>query len=125
MMKTPKIDFKIVGAILGVLIIAIFLVYAGDYVGIDAEVSTDLIGVFPGLCFIIVGCLILGTFRNEMFILPGFGAIGIGLAILLGEMNTFGIVVDVWITEGYNLIGLQGFSIVMSLILGAIFTMKR
>ena len=125
MMKTPSIDLKIVGAILGVLIIGIFLVYAGDDIGINAEVNNDLIGVLPGLSVVIIGCLILGANTSEMFILPGFGAIGVGMAILLGEMNTFGIVVDVWITEGYNLIGLQGFSIVMSLILGAIVTTRR
>lgn len=120
-----KDDLKVVVSILGVVVIFLFLYYAGDEVGIDSKVMDDIMAVLPGLSAIIVGCLMLGVIRHVGFIIPGFAAIGVGFAILLGEMNDVGMVVDTWVTEGYALIGLQGFSIVASIVLGAVVMMRR
>jgi len=119
-----KLDFKIAASVLLVAVIFMFLLYAGEGLGIDSEVMNDIIIVLPGLSVIVVGCLILGTVRTPSFLLPGLGAIGVGFAILLGEMNDAGMVVDTFVANGFPLIGLQGFSIVFCLIVGAMLTMR-
>ncbi len=111
-------DLKIVMSILGVVIVILFLMYGGGYLGIDAEVANDMWGVLPGITGIGVGLMILTTRRLGTFSVAGFGVIGIGLVVLLGEMNTHEIIVDEYITAGWTLVEIQSLFIVICVLVG-------
>lgn len=114
------IDLRIVSGILGIIVVVMFLMYAGTYVGFDAELTTDIVGVLPGLMVIFVGVIVLATQKLNTFALPGFGALGLGIAILLEEMNTHGIVVDDYITSGYTLVEIQAFFLIVMFLTGIV-----
>ena len=110
--------FKIAAAVTLLAVLILFTFYAGDYVNLDPDMTGTLIGVFPGLAVTIVGMLTLATQKLEIYAIPGFGAIGIGLAILLHEMNSLGIIVDDFISSGYSLLELQALVIIIGILMG-------
>ena len=117
-MRLPKIDTKIVAIIFSVIFLFLTLFYIGGTLGLDAAVATDFLQIVPGLSIFAVGLVILSRLRG-IFFLPGFGTLGIGVAVLAEEMHTLGIINDAMI---HNLaIGeFQLLVIVLSFILGAI-----
>lgn len=64
-----------------------FLVLFGEGLGFDPAISTDMVMVLPGLVITFAGFLISMTVRG-LYLIPGCGCIGVGLAVLLGQMNS-------------------------------------
>ena len=118
-MKAPRISLDTVIVVVAVLFIFLALYYAGDVVGLEADVFTDFLLIAPGLVLFGVGVLILVGTRKGIFALPGFTVLGIGLAVLSEEMYELGILNDAMIS--YLTIGeFQLLVIGVSFMIGAI-----
>jgi len=118
-MKAPRISLDTVIVVVAVLFIFLALYYAGDVVGLEADVFTDFLLIAPGLVLFGVGVLILVGTRKGIFALPGFTVLGIGLAVLSEEMYDLGILNDAMVS--YLTIGeFQLLVIGVSFMIGAI-----
>ena len=117
--------FKIVAAITAFLAIIIFIMYAGTEVGLPVNTNEKIIAVMPGILVFFIGVGILVKTGASVFALPGFSALGIGLAILLGTLQNSGIY-PVANVIGASLAQVQWLTIVMcSLVGGAIAAISR
>lgn len=79
--------FKIVAAITAFLVIVMFLNYAGTLIGLPANTTTQILYAMPGIVIFFIGAGIIFSTGISIFALPGFSALGIGLAILLGAVQ--------------------------------------
>lgn len=117
--KMPSI-LKITAGIVSFFAVIIFLIYAANYLGFAAGFATSLIMVLPGLIVFFVGCATLATQDLSVFAIPGFGALGIGIAILISEMNAQNIIIDNYIARGWTLLEIQLFFVIIFFLMGAV-----
>lgn len=110
---------KIPMAVVGVLAIVIFLIFAGESLGLPSDTPTQLSAVLPGMIIFFVGVVVIGTQGLSVFAFPGFLGIGIGLALLMGEMNTANIVIPSVAKGGLTLEQMQYFVIIVCGLFGA------
>jgi hypothetical protein len=105
-------------AIVAVLCIIIFLVFVPPAsLGLDSGLLTSILAVLPGLIITVVG--ILGIGRDDALVIGGYGAAGLGIAILMGELYTASIINDTMLS-GATLGGLEALIVVLSLVMGAV-----
>lgn len=117
-MARMKMDWKIVALAVVFIAIFAFLSNFGDDIGLDPDVGPDLIMVFPGIFVTVLG-FVVAVKLGGIFVLPGFGSIGIGLAVLLEELHTGGFVTPN-IMAGMTVGQLQVWLIVVGLLIGGI-----
>ena len=92
--------------------------------GLAADVGADLLAVLPGLFIAIIGVVFIAGVGGQPFAIIGFGAVGVGLAILLQEMYDAGIIVDVML-GGATLAQYETIIIILGLIFGAVAFISR
>lgn len=118
-MKIPS-ELKTVISIIMVVVVLIALVYVGGYLGFTAGMITDYATLLPGLVIFVVGTAMLRVTGTGSFAVPAFGLVGIGLAILVGEMNTVGVLIPDILTATFTIADLQLVVIIFFVLLGAI-----
>jgi len=117
-MKIPDV-LPILIVVVMIIGISIFLsIGYGSSFGITAEVGSNLVLILPSIFFFIMGSLIVAA-TSGLFVIMGFGGIGIGLALLLSQLNIIGILqaqdLGYWsVTEAQTVI------IILSLMVGGI-----
>jgi hypothetical protein len=90
----------------------------GNTLNLDADVGAGLLIVLPGLLIVVVGMLfILGI--NSQFAVIGYGALGVGLSVLLQEMYDGGIVVDAML-GGATIAQYELVVIILGVVLGGV-----
>lgn len=122
-MKIPS-EFRTVIAVLMAVVILIFLVYGGGYLGFGPGVISDFAILLPGVTLLIAGILIVGSIQGQ-FVIAGFGAIGIGLALLSAYMNTAGVLIPDILTPTFTISDLQVVLVIGPLIVGAVVASRR
>ena len=85
--------------------------------GFDSSIATNLGAVFPGLFITILSLIAIS--RGSALAIGGFGAAGIGFAILLGELYTVGTIDDT-ILSGATLAQVQTLTIVIGIVMGGV-----
>jgi len=103
-------------------IIVIILFFAGGYAsdfGLSATIANDLLAVLPGLFVSIIGIIAVSQAKGSPLIIGGFGAVGIGLAVLLSEAYTAEIIVDAML-GGATIAQCEIITIILGLVLGAV-----
>lgn len=105
-----------------VILFVFILFFAGGYAadfGLSATISDDLIAVLPGLFVSIIGIIAVSQTTNSPLIIGGFGVVGIGMAVLLSEAYTAGIIVDAML-GGATIAQCEVIIIILGLMLGAV-----
>lgn len=103
-------------------IIVIVLFFAGGYAadfGLSATIGDDLLAVLPGLFVSIIGIIAVSQASDSPLIIGGFAAIGIGLAVLLSEAYTAGIIIDAML-GGATIAQYETIVIIVGLLLGSV-----
>lgn len=114
-----KSELQVAVGIVSILAIVVFLVNAGSTLGFSSDFTDDIITVLPGVFVFIVGALMIMN-MSGVFYIPGFGMLGIGVAILLDEMNTAGVIVPELLTGSVTLEQAQVFIVIICLLIGAV-----
>ena len=91
----------------------------GATFGLDADVGADLLAVLPGLFIAIIGIVFVAGTGGQSFAVIGFGAMGVGLAILLQEMYDANIIVDAML-GGATIAQYETIMIILGLIMGTV-----
>ena len=111
--------FRSVAPFVALLAGVMFLVTAGDFVGLDSDVSEVYISLLPSIGFLVIGGFVIVSSRTWYFIPIGFFAIGCGLALMTGSLNTLEIIIPDMIAGDLTLGQLQGLIISMVTVAGA------
>ena len=82
---------KIAIAVTAFIVIIMFINMAGTSIGLPADTSDKLLFALPGIVVFFIGVITLAMTGVSVFALPGFSALGIGIDILLGAVQTHGI----------------------------------
>jgi hypothetical protein len=82
---------KIAVAITAFLAIVMFINMAGTSIGLPAGTTDKLLFALPGIVVFFMGVITLATTGVSIFALPGFTALGLGIDILLGAVQTHAI----------------------------------
>ena len=107
---------KSFGAIIAILM---FIVLAGNRWGFDF--ALEYVSLIPSMILIMMS--IYGIINNTDFVLMGsFFMLGIGFAVMTGQLNTLGIIIPSLITPTLPLRYLQLVIIVFNGIIGAVFS---
>jgi hypothetical protein len=91
MKKSSLRAFEIIGIAVILLCFVIFLYFAGPYLGLNNVILTDFIYLMPGLLVFAIGITVVFVARGIASIPAAFFC-GVGLAILIGNMNTLGLI---------------------------------
>ena len=91
----------------------------GATFGLDADMGADLLAVLPGLFICLIGIIFMAGIAGQPFAIIGFGAIGVGLAILLQEMYDASIIVDAML-GGATIAQYETITVILGLIMGAV-----
>ena len=113
-------DFKIAALVAGFLGIIILFVVSGDSLGFDSAFTTDFISLLPGITVFIVGAATISFLDSALFVLVGFSGLGVGMAIIVDELNTAGVLIPEIISSSFTLNDLKIATILVFVILGAI-----
>ena len=84
-------EIRMIMAVTLLLAVIVFTMYAGPTIGLPADTTEKLINVLPGIFVFFVGAALLAWQGVSIFSLPGFMALGIGLAVLIGEIEAFAV----------------------------------
>ena len=107
---------KSFGAIIAILM---FIVLAGNRWGFNFAV--EYVSLIPSMILIMMA--IYGIINNQDFVLMGsFFMLGIGFAVMTGQLNTLGILIPDMITPNLTLPNIQLIIIVFSGIIGTVFS---
>jgi len=104
------------------IIVVFILFFQGGYadaLGLSSTIGDELIAVFPGLFVTIIGIIAISKSGGSPLIIGGFGAVGIGLAVLLSEAYTAEIIVDAML-GGATIAQCEIIIIILGLVLGAV-----
>ena len=109
---------SVLAIFLAVLVIYFFfsMGYA-DSLNLDPSIGANLIAVFPGLFVTIIGLITIGSQSSSPLMVGGFGAAGVGLAVLLDEMYDIG-VLNAAVLGGASMAQVEAITIVVSLLMG-------
>ena len=113
-------DFKIAATIAGLLAIIILFVTQGSNIGFDSDFTTDFISIVPGISVFIVGAIMIALIPSPLFILAGFSAMGVGMAIIVDELNTASVLIPQILTPNFTLNDLKIISILFFILIGAV-----
>ncbi|MBW2671993.1 MAG: hypothetical protein JRD89_01090 [Deltaproteobacteria bacterium] len=120
-----RTELQMVVPVVLVLVVVIILVLIGDYLGFAGTFTTDFVSVLPGLVVFVVGAGSLVVVGSTSFAIAGFAVMGIGLCILIDEMNTAGILIPDILTSTFTLDKLQLTILIFFIIIGAIAAVRK
>ena len=115
-----EVDFKIVAIIVGLLAIIILFTTQGSELGFDSDFTNDFISILPGIAVFVVGATMIALIPSPLFILAGFSAMGVGLAVLVDELNSAAVMIPEILTDDFSLNDLKVISILIFVLLGAL-----
>ena len=102
------------------VVLFVYLNQNGTLIKLEATVPGYIVAVFPGLLITILSILAINQLgSHNPLSVGGFGATGIGLAILLGEMHTQSIISNSTLLP-YTLAQVQSITIIGAILLGAV-----
>jgi len=107
------------------LVVVVTLVLVGDYLGFTPTFTAGFVSVLPGLAIFVVGAGSLAVMGASSFAIAGFAIMGVGLCILVDEMNTAGILIPDVLTSTFTLEGLQLTILIFLVLIGAIVAARR
>jgi hypothetical protein len=90
----------------------------GNGLGLDADVGAGLLLVLPGLLIVVIGVLFTVGMSGQFSVI-GYGALGVGLAILLQEMYDGGIIVDAML-GGASIAQYEMIIVILGVVLGGV-----
>ena len=119
-------NLGLLAVFISIMCIIIFLVMVpASTFGLDSGLLGNIIAVLPGLLIGIIGIIGIGESHGSALIVGGFGAAGLGLAVLMGEMYSAGIINDV-VLAGMTLGQLETITVILSLVMGGVaYSMRR
>ena len=91
MKKNTVSTFTLVGAMALLVAIFIFMSFYAGSLNLPANTASMFMSVLPGVFVFFAGITSLWWAKVSLFALPGFAVLGIGVAILLGEIQTSGL----------------------------------
>ena len=113
-----KTTMQVMGIFGAIIIVSIF--FMRDYastLGLSSTIGLYLVNVLPSSLTMILGMIAVASAKREnSLVIGGVICVGIGGAMLLGELNTIGL-----ITAGSSLAQIQALVIVCSVIIGGLF----
>jgi hypothetical protein len=109
---------------LSVIVVSWFLVNYGSTISVSAILGSNVIVVLPGLLITFLGIIAVVEAQGGLGVVGCFALMGVGLAILLGEMYTVGVIDDV-LLAGATLVQLQAITIIISLLMGGVAYVSR
>ncbi len=115
-----KEEFKIAATIAGLLAIIILFTTQGSGLGFDSDFTNDFISILPGISVFVVGAIMIALIPSPLFILAGFSGMGVGLAVLVDELNTATILIPEILTDDFTLNDWKIISILIFVLLGAL-----
>lgn len=125
-MKTKYLDeLEVIIPIVMILAIIIFLIYGGSYFGFSTTFTSNLVSVLPGLSIFALGAGSIAVIGASGFVVAGFGIMGIGMALLVDEMNTIGVLIPDILTATFTLPRLQLTILIFFLVIGALVSAAR
>jgi len=87
--------------------------------GYNMNIWSDYIALIPGLFLVTIAAYsIKGTDGGGLII--GFGVLGIGVAVLIGSLNTLGIWIPDFVTANLTLLNMKLLAVVGGTLLGVI-----
>ena len=110
--------FTAFGAIIAILL---FMVTVG--VDFNLDIQDDFIPMIPSLVLIVSGIFGIADTRGSM-VMGGFMVLGVGFAVMTGQLNTMGILIPDLITPSLTLQNIKLLLIVFSGIIGAVFSTR-
>ena len=103
-----------------VIIIYIFFAFGyADSLGLEATIDDSLVAVLPGLFVTLIGLVTIGAAFSHPLVIGGFGAVGIGLAVLFDEMYDAAII-NSTLLAGATMTQVEVITIVVSLLMGGV-----
>jgi hypothetical protein len=109
---------KIAAVAVSLVAVVATLTYGKTVLGLAADIDVSFAVLLPGLAIVGVGCVMVAI-TPGVFKFPSFFMIGLGVAVLLGEMNSLSLLTPTML-EGLTVAQLQVWVIVVSLIFGAL-----
>ena len=106
------------------IVVSWFLVNYGSTISVSAILGSNVIVVLPGLLITFLGIIAVVEAQGGLGVVGCFALMGVGLAILLWEMYTVGIIDDV-LLAGATLVQLQAIIIIISLLMGGVAYVSR
>ena len=113
-------EIRVVAGFIGIIAIVIFLLLAGDTMGFDTTLATDLIQLIPSIVVIFIGAYFI-TLSSDIFTIGGFMAVGMGLAYMTETLNDMSILIPDLLSVSLTLTDLQLLLILCSALVGAAF----
>lgn len=113
-----KTYLKIVSAIIMIVVLILTLVYGKDMLGFSSDVDTTITSLLPGIFIVSTSFIFLSVIRG-IFYFPAMGALGVGFAVLLGEMNDLSLISSDMLS-GLTIGQVQVWCIVLGLVFGGI-----
>jgi len=102
-----------------IIVILMFLVLVGAQFNLNFQ--NEYVQLIPSLVLISVGIFGIGDTKGYM-VMGGFMCLGIGFAYMTGQLNTMGILIPDLITPALTLQNIQLLLVVLSGIVGAVFS---
>ena len=94
--RKMKIDYKIVAVLMILVVMAMFFMYGGEYIGLGSDSAEKFINSIPGLLVVGIGAYSIP--KRGIFTTAGFCGLGIGFALLVGAMYDSSLVSDQMLT---------------------------
>jgi hypothetical protein len=111
---------SVLAIFMAVMVIYLFFQMGwANTLNLESGIGASLIAVFPGLFVTILGFVTIGSQFRSPLVVGGFGAVGIGLAVLFGEMYDANII-DSTLLAGATMAQLEVITIIVSLLMGGV-----
>jgi len=91
MRKKTASTFTLVAAMTLLIAVFVFMSFYAGGLNLPVNTASMFLGVMPGVFIFFVGITSLWWAKVSLFALPGFAVLGIGVAILLGEIESTGL----------------------------------
>lgn len=104
--------------IVSLVVVFLALFYFADNLGFDSDIDEDFLLVLPGLGAIVIGLALFAITRG-MFAFPSLIVVGFGMAHLFGTLDTMGMLTTE-LKAGLTIEQIQLWIIVISALVGGI-----
>ena len=102
------------------MIVIMVIVVTSLPVGYNMNISADFISLIPSLLLMVISVYSINSNRGG-FVIGGFGMLGIGGALMIGQLNTLGVWIPDLVTANLTVINMKLLSVVGCLMLGILF----
>jgi len=123
--RKPNVMMVMMGVTVALVAIIVYLTqgYATS-LNIDDSIGSGLATVFPGMLITVMGILAIRQTENSPMSIGSYGAVGIGLVVLLGELYTASIITED-ILDPATITQVQTLVMVVMLLIGGFVSARR